>query len=116
MVDELISDLRESHRLLYENSQSNSQLVLAKDKAENSLARYQSEKSNLQSLIEAGQRELNNKNNQIANYSTQLAVAQNQLNQNQKQITVRNHEYDALTKQLNALQIESNNKNNEINT
>ena len=68
----------------------------------------------MQSLIAAGQAELNNKNSQIATYSAQLNAAQNQLATIQNQLTIRNNAFDALTQQFNALQIESNNKNNEL--
>lgn len=133
--DELISNLEEAQRAVCENSQSNNQLVLARNSAENDLVRYRSqnsslqnqicslqsrnssleaEKSNLQNLINAGQRELNTKNNQIATYSTQLTSTQNQLNQSQNQLTIRNNAFDTLTQQFNALQIESNNKDNVI--
>ncbi|RIB26793.1 hypothetical protein C2G38_2138137 [Gigaspora rosea] len=45
------------------------------------------EKSNLQSLIEAGQRELKNRRNEVTNYSNQLTVAQNQLRRMEKNNT-----------------------------
>jgi len=135
VFDELISNLEEAQRAVHKNSQSNNQLVLARNSAESDLVRYQSqnsslqtqvyslqsrnssleaEKSNLQSLISAGQRELNTKNNQITTYSAQLTTAQNQLTQTRNDLVAKRNQYDQSIERFNILQNESNNKDNVI--
>jgi len=124
----ITGELRNAHRLLHESSQSNSQLVVSRRNTENNLARYQSEnsalqarnysleseKSNLQNLINAGERELVTKNNQIATYSSQVTTAQNQYRESQNQLVATQNQLAVKNNAFNDLQIVSNNKDNEL--
>jgi chromosome segregation ATPase len=77
-------------------------------------SRMESQRSDMQELIRAGERELSEKNWQISNYSSQLTLAQNQLTTTQNQLVTKQAQHDELLNRFTGLQIESNNKDKKI--
>lgn len=117
-LNEAVEELKRAHRLLHENSQSSNQLVVARREAENSASQnyaLQARNSNLQTENNSLQIQLADKERQIQWGVGQLAQVQNQLATIRGESTQKQARIDTLTQQFNALQIESNNKNNEIN-
>lgn len=122
LYNRLVEELKRTHRLLHENSQSNNQLVVARGRAEDDVRKYQTESYALQAINSNLQTENNSLQTQLADKERQIQWGVGQLTQVQNQIatirgesTQKQARIDALTQQFNALQIENNNKDNEIN-
>jgi chromosome segregation ATPase len=115
------------NRINNSESKSNDQLALWRE-AESSLTTIrtkidslqtrnydlQREIGNYQGLIRTGERELITKNDQIKSLITQLTTAQKQLKDKDVQLILSEKEVKEITELFNSLQIESNNKDNEI--
>jgi chromosome segregation ATPase len=122
LYNRLVEELKRTHRLLHENSQSNNQLIVARGRAEDDVRKYQKESyalqainSNLQTENNSLQTQLTDKERQIQWGVGQLTQVQTQLATIRGELTQKQARIDALTQQFNALQIEKNNKDNEIN-
>ena len=94
---------------------NNQQLVLVRSSNESNLNIIKKEREGLQSLVRVGERELNKKNSQIEEKDRQIARRDEQIREKEGQLTISREEARRVTELFNNLQIESSNKDNQIN-
>jgi hypothetical protein len=72
LYNRLVEELKRTHRLLHENSQSNNQLVVARGRAEDDVRKYQKESYALQAINSNLQTENNSLQTQLTDKERQI--------------------------------------------